>query len=287
MKALWALLVVMFVGSHGLQIQAQQLAPVGNGFSWGPLIIIAIIGAAIAAAVLWHKRNPSKADEAIKDALTTAKDDASALAHKAVEAVQTLVKTNREQAIVIASPPVQAAINGPAPIAPQPTIPAVTPVAWVTGGGGTGVGTSTQVYVTPQPSPIAPQSAIAPFPVSSPQPATQGAAMPDSSLPDWRSFTFQPATTYFQQKFNSLQSQYGPGAAYYFMEAGDSQAGATENRAALELAWGVANGSDALKNFYRAILNQFGGQGNPLGLSAIEIKSLAHQERAYILASFK
>lgn len=159
-KFLVGFLAILLV-AQTCRVISQTLAPVDSGFSWGPIMFIGLVGLVIAGLVLWHKRNPSKADAAIQSALAGAKDDAHELARKAVEAVQTLVKTNREQSMVLASPPVQAAINGgpplqtaqtqsaPAQIEPQSTIaPAPIP--------------------TPQPQPAAP---AAPVPAASPQTA--------------------------------------------------------------------------------------------------------------------
>lgn len=134
---------------------AQTLAPVdAGGFNFWPLVAIAIVGAAAFGLYLWHKRNPSQADAA----LHSARVEASELAHKAVEAVQTLVKTNREQAMVIASPPVQATINAGAPITPRP------PAASL----------NLEANLPPQAAQIAPGAAISPAPVSSPMPAVAG-----------------------------------------------------------------------------------------------------------------
>jgi hypothetical protein len=116
----------------------QTLAPIGSGFDLWPIVIVAIIAAAIVGFVLWHKRNPSAADAVLQKA----RDDASALTAEVTKAVSTLARTNAQQAVVIASPPVQAAINAPAaaqaaPVAaivprpapsPLPPVPA-TPVA--------------------------------------------------------------------------------------------------------------------------------------------------------------
>lgn len=99
-----------------------------------------------------------------------------------------------------------------------------------------------------------------------------------SSQVNWRNFTFQPGDTPEQQEFNRLQSVYGPGAAYFYIES--NQAARTQ----LETRWGVASGSDDLKDFYRRLLNQFANEGNPMGLTAIEVKTLARQERAYLFS---
>lgn len=134
---------------------AQTLAPVdAGGFNFWPLVVIAIVGAAAFGLYLWHKRNPSQADAA----LHSARVEASDLAHRAVEAVQTLVKTNREQAMVIASPPVQATINAGA------TIPARAPAP----------APAQEANLPQQAAQIAPGAAISPAPVSSPMPAAAG-----------------------------------------------------------------------------------------------------------------
>lgn len=252
------LFVITFMAGQTL---GQQLAPAeaGGGGFW-PLVIIALVGLVGVGLYLWHKRNPSQADAAIHGALTTANNDVSELARKVGDAVGTLAKTNRELGMVVSSPPVQAAINVGAPPA--------------------------TVQTPPQPAPIAPQATIAPemaptlvrAGVYSPQPLV-GATM--SALPDWRNYHFPTPATAEQIEFNRLQDQIGPGAAYFFVE--ESQAVRTD----LETAWGVVNGSPELKDFYRRLLNQFANEGNPLGLSAIEIKTFARQERAYILSKFK
>lgn len=269
MRLVGVIAVLLLLGSNIPHVAiAQALAAVDSGFSWGPVLVIAAIGLAIAGLVLWHKRNPSKADEAIKEGLDKARQEASELAHKTIDAVNRLVRTNEAQAMVIASPPVQAAINAGTPV------PAPAPAQ------------------TPQPAPQnAPQATNAPAPVSSPQPqpaAPIAAASPPnpqalgvaamSSQVNWRNFTFQPGDTPEQQEFNRLQSVYGPGAAYFYIES--NQAARTQ----LETRWGVASGSDDLKDFYRRLLNQFANEGNPMGLTAIEVKTLARQERAYLFS---
>jgi hypothetical protein len=139
MKALF--FFVAFCSFLAGQAIGQQLAPVEAGFHWGPFVVLAVVGLVVAGLVLWHKRNPSKADAAIHDALAVAKADASELAHKVADAVHTLAKTNAQQAVVIASAPVQAAIN--AGTAPQP-VQTATPTAQ----------NAPEATITPTPAPV-------------------------------------------------------------------------------------------------------------------------------------
>lgn len=121
MKPIYALLfIVTFLAGQAL---GQTLAPAeaaGSGL-W-PLVIVALIGGGGYLIFLWHKRNPSQADAA----LAAAKADAAAVAHKALDIADGLRQTVAKQATVLASPPVQAAINGPAPPPPAQNAPGRT-----------------------------------------------------------------------------------------------------------------------------------------------------------------
>lgn len=149
MKAFYFLLtVVVYQMSYAF---GQTLTPVGSGgFDFWPLVIIAVIGGIGYGLFIWHKRNPSSADAAG----AAAKADIVAGWHKTTEQVGKLTDLARQQAIVIASPPVQAVINAPAPatVTPAPLFVPAPPVA----------------VAPPPPPPIAPQPTIAPMPVQAP-----------------------------------------------------------------------------------------------------------------------
>lgn len=141
------------------------LVPVdtGGGFSWfGLALVLAIVGV-IVGFVLWHKRNPSQADTA----LAAAKADALAVGHKALDLANGLRQTVAKQAEVIASPPVQAVINGPAPAAAAPPPPIVAAPVFA-----------------PAPTPVVPPAAVpAPTPAPAPAPVAASGQYP-ATKPD-------------------------------------------------------------------------------------------------------
>jgi hypothetical protein len=91
---------------------------------------------------------------------------------------------------------------------------------------------------------------------------------------NWKNFTFNPAETAEQVEFNRLQATYGPGAAYFLVISNQ------QLRTDLERVWNVLGDPDT-KMMYKRLINTSSGQGNPLGLSAKELKTFQKQERAY------
>ncbi len=160
MLAAFVLILLGLLGAVAIAAQAQTLEPVAaSGSGLWPLVIVAIVAAAGVGLYLWHKRNPKGADAA----MLKAKDDASELAHKVAEALATMTKTVREQAMVIASAPVQATING----------------------GATGQG-AVQAAPAPIPTPQnAPESTNAPAPAPAPQSAPAVAPAGDGDEAAW------------------------------------------------------------------------------------------------------
>lgn len=158
--------VAVFMFAVGQSV-GQTLAPVdaSSGGFW-PFVIIAAVGAAVAVFVIWHKRNPSQADAATN----AAKADLIAGWHKAADQVTALTNLARQQAVVIASPPVQAAINAPAQVAaPAPAPTPAPPVAAAPpppqNGAGAPQATPPAPEATPAPTPApAPVAAVAPAP---------------------------------------------------------------------------------------------------------------------------
>jgi hypothetical protein len=103
------------------------LTPAASSFDLWPVVVILAIAAAVAGVVLWHRRNPSAADKAAGAVSAAAQ---SAL-HSAVDHIGTLANTVEAQAKVIASPPVQAAINATPPAATAPPTAQIAPQATI------------------------------------------------------------------------------------------------------------------------------------------------------------
>ncbi len=164
MKPFWILASIISLPAVAQTL--EPVAPSGGSYFW-PVLFLVGGGLVALGLVLWHKRSPSQADAAI----ATAKADLIAGWHKATDQVSALTNLARQQAVVIASPPVQAVINAGAPpsAAPAPVAAAPAPVP------------APSYNFTPAPAPVA----VAPAPVAA-------QAAPVAANPAPFGYTFGP-----------------------------------------------------------------------------------------------
>ncbi len=110
------LILILFFMLWCAPAPAQELAQVATGSSglW-PLVFIAVVALIGGALYLWHRRNPSGA---FFRAAATVQADLAGIAHKAADGLAAAHRTIAAQTAVIAkqsdvlaSPPVQAAVN--------------------------------------------------------------------------------------------------------------------------------------------------------------------------------
>lgn len=147
-------IAMLYILSASAFAQELTKATDSGPTNWTPILIFAGIGVAVGVFFIWHRKNPAAADAALHAATASALD----LAHKAADTAASAVQTVKEQAAVIGSAPVQAAINAGAPPpannAPPPAAAiATSPTAGPAGGMMPPVPVTAAAPATPPPYP--------------------------------------------------------------------------------------------------------------------------------------